>query len=80
MREEFVDCRLKRYYGTTPTTWLVQLEETILCEVRLQMLFKDMNFSEPFQTDCIRVTFGSVEKSHKSTDFFLSHFPIEPAF
>ena len=39
-----------------------------------------MNFSKPFQTGCIRVIFVSVEKYHKSIDFFLSYFSVHQAF
>ena len=34
------------------------------------MLFKDINFSKLFQTGCVRVTFLSENKIHKSNDFF----------
>ena len=44
------------------------------------MIFKDMDFSRPFQAGFIQVTFISGNKNDKSNDFFLSYFPIHKSF
>ena len=61
---------------------LIRFKVAIDChsEVRLQMLFKHMNFSKTFQKWCIRVTLIPGNKTHKSNDFFLLYFPIHQEF